>query len=267
MTPSPAHIAVVLVRPREQGNVGSVARAMANMGLRELILVEPATELGGVARGFGVGAWPVLDGAKRAASLHGALADFELAVGTSSGRNRPLRDHPVVDARGLARAAHPARRVALIFGPEDNGLRRDEIEACDVLVRIPCAVEHPTLNLAQAVLLIAYELHMTRRLDAALADPGADPGPEPAAGTEGPSDSDATLVGERRTLIELARPLVEQLGFDQPHLREGIVRDLRQLLRRARPDRRQLGVLRRLLRRAAQGSIAEGQDDSFRNDR
>ncbi|MEO1086726.1 MAG: TrmJ/YjtD family RNA methyltransferase, partial [Acidobacteriota bacterium] len=256
MTPAPQHIAVVLVRPREEGNVGSVARAMANMGLGELILVEPAAELGGVARGFGVGAWSVLDGARRSPSLADALADVEIAVGTSSGRKRPLKKHSVVDARGLAEAIAPARRVALVFGPEDNGLQRDEIDQCDLLVRIPCAARHPTLNLAQAVLLIAYELHMDR-LGRAQPTPAAEPA----------ESLDATLVGERRALIEEARPVVAQLGFDHEHLRESVVRDLRELLRWARPDRRQLGVLRRLLDRVSQRLPTGRQDDSFTNQR
>ncbi|MEM8995224.1 MAG: TrmH family RNA methyltransferase [Acidobacteriota bacterium] len=261
MTSSPQQITVVLVRPREEGNVGSVARAMANMGLGELILVEPAAALGGIARGFGVGAWPVLDGARRAPSLADALADAELAVGTSSGRNRPLKKHPVVDARGLAGALSPARRVALVFGPEDSGLRRDEIDQCDLLVRIPCAAEHPTLNLAQAVLLIAYELHM-HRPGAAQPRDATRTAADPSDGADAPS-----LVGERRALIETARPAVAQLGFDQEHLRESIVRDLRELLRRARPDRRQIGVLRRLLDRASQRLGAAGQDDSVTDQR
>ena len=242
-------ISVVLVRPREEGNIGSVARAMANMGLEDLILVEPAAEIGGVARGFGVGGWSVLEAARRLSSLDEALAPFELAVGTSSGRERPLRGRDVLASHELARAVSSERRVALVFGPEATGLRRDELEACDLLVTIPCAAEHPTLNLAQAVLIIAYELHLAQLLARA-----------PAVDTASHTTPVETTVGERHELIELTRPLVTDLGFDQEHLREGIVRDLRSLLRRARPDRRQLGVLRRLVARALQLTAPAGDD-------
>src|SRR5215470_16034783 len=81
-------VAVVLVRPREEGNVGSAARAMANMGLSEMILVEPAAAIGPVATAFAVGARHVLDGARRAPDLAVALAPFRRVVGTTSIRDR-----------------------------------------------------------------------------------------------------------------------------------------------------------------------------------
>ena len=82
--------AVILVRPREEGNVGAAARAMANMGLERLILVEPAPPLGGVARGFGVGGWEILENAERAASFDDAVSPFGRLVGTASLRARTL---------------------------------------------------------------------------------------------------------------------------------------------------------------------------------
>lgn len=255
-------ISIVLVRPREQGNIGSVARAMANMGLEDLVLVEPAADIGGVARGFGVGGWSVLEAARRSADLDQALATFELAVGTSSGRDRPLRGREVLDPRRLARSLPPGRRTAIVFGPEDSGLRRDELEACDLLVTIPCAAARPTLNLAQAVLLIAYELHL-RTAEVPPAE--VRPAEVPPARSQ-PLELPDTWVGERRELIESTRPLITRLGFDQEHLREGILRDLRTLLRRARPDRRQLGVLRRLVSRALQMTPSSGAFPAAAND-
>src|SRR5262245_2524072 len=93
--PSPV---VVLVRPREEGNVGSAARAMANMGLDRLILVEPAAPLGKIARAFAVGAGHVLDAAVRVPSLAAAVAPFARVVGTTSTRDRRLAV-PVATAR------------------------------------------------------------------------------------------------------------------------------------------------------------------------
>src|SRR5436305_2461823 len=82
--------AVVLVRPREEGNVGSAARAMANMGLGGMILVEPAPAFGDVAKAFAVGARHVLDAAAREGSVASALAPFSRVIGTTSARDRRL---------------------------------------------------------------------------------------------------------------------------------------------------------------------------------
>ena len=87
---------VVLVRPTESGNVGAVARAMANTGLSRLVLVEPAAAIDRVARAFAVKAGYVLDGAVRVRSVEEAVAPFQRVVGTSSGRDRQL-DVPLLD--------------------------------------------------------------------------------------------------------------------------------------------------------------------------
>ncbi len=152
---------MILVRPREEGNIGSVARAMANMGLENLILVEPAPPLGGVAKGFGVGGWHILEGIRREPDLSSALAPFHRAIGTSSSRARNLREHRLLTPRDLPQLLAedpPEARTAMVFGPEDKGLTRQELGLCGSLVHIPTAEEHPTLNLAQAVLVLAYEL-------------------------------------------------------------------------------------------------------------
>ena len=252
---------VVLVRPREEGNVGAVARAMANMGLDELILVEPAPELGGRARGFGVGGWHVLDRAARCPSLERALASFHRAVGTTSARGRTLARSRVIDARDLAAELLPdagsaAARVALVFGPEDSGLRRDELALCDPIAVIPCAPHHPTLNLSQAVLLLAYELFRT--------GPPADPVSASAgpAGTAGPGQAPPASLEEMGILLERSAPLVERLGFDHGHIHRSVLRDLALLLHRASPNRREAGLLRRLVERCRERlGIAEPGDD------
>jgi tRNA (cytidine32/uridine32-2'-O)-methyltransferase len=156
--------AVVLVRPREDGNVGAAARAMANMGLARLILVEPVAEIGKVARAFAVGARPILEGSGRAASLGEALAPFRRVVATTSTRDRSLQV-PLLTPRELPAALAldpPGTPTALVFGPEVGGLTNDELALASLLVHVPCSPVQPTLNLSQAVLLLAYELYQAR---------------------------------------------------------------------------------------------------------
>lgn len=236
MTDPPAPCpAVVLVRPREEGNVGAACRAMVNMGLSELRLVEPAPVLGEVARRFAVGAGGVLEGARRFSSLGEALAPFRRVVGTTSARDRAL-SVPVVTPRELAGRLPAGGRdlpTALVFGPEVGGLTNDELALCHWLVTVPCAPEQPTLNLAQAVLIVAYELFVGEG-----AEPLADAEVEPPAST-----------GELDGLFEHLTGVLEHVGFARDSTFHGVVRDLRQLAGRARPTEREVTILRGVLRR------------------
>lgn len=229
---------VILVRPQEEGNVGAVARAMANMGLRRLILVEPAPTLGGVARGFGVGGWEILDQAERVDSFQAAAAPFGRLVATASRRQRPLRRNRIVSPRRLpdVLAADPAgTQTAIVFGPEDSGLRRRELDLCDPVVVVPCEPQHPTLNLAQAVLILAYEL----RLSSTDSD---DPLPEEQAPLASVAEIDA--------LEEHLSKILRLISYDHQPIHAGLLRDLRRLVIRAEPNSREVGMLRRLCNRA-----------------
>lgn len=241
--------AVILVRPREEGNIGAVARAMANMGLKRLILVEPAPSLGGVARGFGVGGWEILDRVERAASLQAAAASFGRLVGTSSRRQRPLRRSRIVTARQLPEilAGDPSgTRTALVFGSEDNGLERRELEICDPVVAVPTASAHPTLNLAQAVLVVAYELRIAITSDDSDADTAGSSQGTGSGNDRGP----LATVAEVGALEQHLSEILLQIGFDHPPIHAGLLRDLRRLVIRAGPSSREIRILRRLCNRA-----------------
>ena len=225
---------VILVRPREEGNVGMAARAMANMGLSKLILVEPAAELGGIARGFGVGGWHLLDGARRAASLDEAVAPFHRVVGTASLRDRSPGRTPVISPRELAdvlAADPPETRTALVFGPEDTGLTRAELEITSPVVHIPVNAERPTLNLAQAVLVVAYELHLG------------------SAGTVSGQTEPPARQEEFEGLLTAAAELLDRVGFDQPHIRQALLSDARRLSRRSGASSHEIRVLWRVVNR------------------
>jgi tRNA (cytidine32/uridine32-2'-O)-methyltransferase len=239
---------VVLVRPREEGNVGAACRAMANMGLSELVLVEPAAEIGVLGRAMAKHAEHVLDGARRAASLGEALAPFARRVGTTSARDR-VSGQPRITARELAPALAadpPGTRTALVFGSEVGGLTNDELALCHPLVTIPCDPVQPTLNLAQAVLLVAYELFLARLARgeaeaAADADPGREPAP--AERVEG--------------LWTQGVDLLRQVGFARDDSFDHALRDLRRLLTRAGLSDREVLLLRGVLRRTA-GALERG---------
>ncbi len=155
------NIRVVLVGTLYSGNVGSVCRAMANMGVRELVLAGPqlCDDWSEAAR-LAVHATGILEARRECATLAEAVADCAFVVGTTA-RGGLYRQH-VKTPRELAPellrlAAHG--RVALVFGREDKGLLNDEIGLCTHLIRIPVHPDYASLNLAQAVLICCYELY------------------------------------------------------------------------------------------------------------
>jgi TrmH family RNA methyltransferase len=236
-------ITVVLVHPREEGNVGSTARAMANMGLRELIVVEPAAPFGNVATAFAVGARHVLDNALRVPDLKTALAGFRRVVGTTSIRDRRW-EVPLLTPRelpGLLAQDAPDTPTALVFGPEVGGLTNDDLSLAGAIVTIPCSPVQPTLNLGQAVLIVAYELFQARRETPVVAveEVGGVGSPEPPAAT-------AEIDGLFGHLSEV----LQRIGFARDDSFTGVVRDLRRLAARAAPTSRDVAILRGICRRA-----------------
>ncbi|MGH9380064.1 MAG: RNA methyltransferase [Thermoanaerobaculia bacterium] len=238
--------AVVLVRPQEDGNLGAVARAMANMGLERLVLVAPqADPAGAAARAMAVGARPLLEAAEVEASLAEALAPFARVVGTTSQRDRALVRPPlaVQELPGELASDPAGTPTALIFGPEASGLTADELALCSPLVTIPCAPALPTLNLAQAVLLVAYEIRRARLL-------GAEPAIE-RHGEDVDEEHQPAPQGEIEGLFRQVEPLLAVIGFDRDSTFHGVLRDLRALAGRGRPTVREIRILRGIARRAA----------------
>jgi tRNA/rRNA methyltransferase len=153
-------LAVVLFRPKLSENIGAVARSCANMGCRQIVLVDPGAwdkpRAAAVATSLGA---PLLDRAARAEDLSSALAPFTRVFGTTARTGGWRRDiaSPETAASDIVNALSEGRRVALVFGPEDRGLTNQEIDSCSNLITIPTAPGAASLNLAQAVLVILYE--------------------------------------------------------------------------------------------------------------
>ena len=159
VSPHLRRIRIVLCRPSHPGNIGAAARAMKTMGLSDLRLIAPEKFPAPEARWMATNAIDVLDQSKVHASLTEAIADCVAAFALSA---RPREwSTPVLDVRAAAaRAAVLGGDVAFVFGNEQAGLSNEEMIACQYLVHIPANPEFTSLNLAQAVQVVAYEMFM-----------------------------------------------------------------------------------------------------------
>jgi len=154
-------IRIVLCRPSHPGNIGAAARAMKTMGLADLRLVAPERFPAPEAEWMATNAGDVLQRARIHATLGEAISDCVAAFAMSA-RAREWSPQ-VLDARSAAmRATDMEGEVAFVFGSESAGLTNDEMFACQYLVHIPASREFSSLNLAQAVQVVAYELRMCR---------------------------------------------------------------------------------------------------------
>jgi TrmH family RNA methyltransferase len=149
----------ILVEPKEAGNVGASARAIKNMGFRNLSLVNPPSLINSEARWFARNAHDVLESAEIFNTIKDAVSDKAIVVGASrrTGRKRGIFVHAEQGAKRLQEIAD-TNKIGILFGREDRGLYNDEIEECGFLMTIPSSKMQPSLNLAHAVLIIAYEL-------------------------------------------------------------------------------------------------------------
>lgn len=240
--------AVILVRPQEEGNVGAVARAMANMGLDELILVEPQCELGRMAAAFAVDAQEILEAHRNCGDFAEAIVPFHRLVATSSSRGRILKRQPIGprELPALLATDPPGTRTALVFGGERSGLTTEELARCDPLVTVPAAARQPTLNLAQAVLILAYELWAARAGTSGREE--ASPPTAPAEIQVAPPPQTAS-AGEVDGLFGQLEPLLRAIGFARDDTFGSVLRDLRRLAARAELSSHEVIVLRGICRR------------------
>ncbi len=235
-----AAVRIVLVGTTHPGNIGAAARAMKTMGLEDLALVAPRRFPAAEATAMASGADDLLARARVCAHLDEALEGCHRVYGASA-RRRAV-PWPEVDPRTLGReAAAAAGRVAVVFGREHAGLTNAELDRCQALVRIPAHPAYSSLNLAAAVQVVAYELRMGR-LERSTGEgtpegPGCPPPPviEPAPYEE-----------LERFYTHLERVL-GRLGFLDPGKPRLIMRRLRRLYHRARPEREELQLLRGIL--------------------
>jgi tRNA/rRNA methyltransferase len=229
-------IAIVLVEPREAGNIGAAARALANMGLSRLVLVRPPPHLVPDAFRMALAARPILEAAVVSDNLGEALAGFGFVAGTTrrGGAGRRGRVAPRQLAAELP-ALTAANDVAVLFGREESGLTNEELQFCQRLVTIPSSEGFGSINLAQSVLLVAHEIFL-------VAAEGSGEAAAPAR--RAPTAELEGLFGQmERILLEI--------GYLHPENPARMMRVFRRLLGRAGPDAREVRALRGVLRQVA----------------
>jgi tRNA/rRNA methyltransferase len=214
---------------------------MKNTGLQTLRLVgRPAGLDDPETRSLAYGAWDVLDGASVHGTLRDAVAESAFVAGTSGRRAAEAWTPRRLATEAAQRAG--SGRVALVFGPEATGLRNDELALCHVRVHIPTAPEHSSLNLAQAVLVLGYEILLSTET------------PNPA--NEAPRAS----AGETEAALDDLRAALLGIGYLNPANPDAILAELRRLIARAGPTPREVALLRGLARHIgwAASRIARG---------
>jgi TrmH family RNA methyltransferase len=226
-------ISIVLVEPSHPGNIGAVARAMKNMGLERLVLVNPRQFPHSEAIARASGADDVLAQARVVTTVAEAVAGCGfVAATTSRARDQYFR---VADVREAAeRVLSESRRgpAAVLFGSERAGLTNEQLEAAHLLIRIPASDAYPSLNLAMAVQIVAYELFRARgvRIDTA---PAAGPLAEPQ---------------EMERLFAHLGQVLEEIDFrDRTQGGTHLMARLRRLFQRAALDRNEVNILRGIL--------------------
>ncbi|MFL5806350.1 MAG: RNA methyltransferase [Roseiflexaceae bacterium] len=224
------NIIVVLYQPQKLANIGGAVRALKNMGLRRLRLVRPAEYDPAVIVGIAHRSADLLAATTIHDDLDDALADAVFVVGaTARAREAAARVSTprALAPELLARAA--AGPVALLFGPEDHGLTNAELDRCHVLLCIPADPAYSSLNLAQAVLIAAYEIRMAADLP-------------PSAPRHQPNSP--ANVAQLEALFDAMEQALWGIDFFKFQQAEIMLRTLRGLIHRAEPDAREVALLK-----------------------
>lgn len=218
------------------GNIGAVARAMKNMGMTKLYLVAPKIFPSADATSRASGADDLLAAAVLCDSLPEAIADCQIVIGASA-RSRTI-SVPEETPRSCAERViveSTDKKIAILFGRENSGLKNDELDLCQTLLSIPSNPEYSSLNIAAAVQVVCYELFVASgQVIATVEKP------------EAPLANSAQMESFYQHLYQA----LEQIGFIKPEKSTSIMRRLRRLYHRAALDTKELDILRGILKKS-----------------
>lgn len=232
-TPALQNLCIVMVETSHPGNIGSAARAMKTMGIKDLRLVTPRKPYSQETWALASGANDIVEQAKIVHSLPEALADCHYVIGASARSERTLR-WTQMDARecGTTVAERlPNQKVALVFGRERTGLTNEELEHCNALVHIPMAFDFLSLNIAMSIQVLGYECAMAVR--------------EPPTPAE-PEETLASSEAMEGFYTHLEQTLVD-VRFLDPENPRLLMRRMRRLFGRANITTSEAGMLRGML--------------------
>ncbi|WP_347988422.1 RNA methyltransferase [Methylomonas sp. AM2-LC] len=229
---------IVLVETSHPGNIGAVARAMKNMQMYPLRLVQPKFFPHADATSRASGADDILKNAAVYTNLPEAIADCQIVLGASA-RDRTI-SWPAVTARQCAEKwaspIDPSLNIAIVFGRENSGLKNHELDLCDYLLRIPCNSEYSSLNIAAAVQVVCYELFVATHQEQS--------NPKVGDHDQAPLASSAQMEAFYQHLQET----ITDIGFLHPERAKSIMRRLRRIYNRTQLDTKELDILRGILR-------------------
>ena len=227
-----SNVRIVLVETFHPGNIGAAARALKNMGLEQLWLVNPREFPSDEADSRAAGAKDLLDQARVVSSVEEAIADCQLVVGTSA-RERsydlPLQDLETASAQIWQEAQEG--QIAILFGRETMGLNNREMLLCNRHLYIDANPEYPVLNVSQAIQLVCYELRRaTRVMD-----------PQSLTPTPYPRQHEMVLFFEHLERV------LRRVSFIIPQHEGRVLDKLRRYFNRTRPEKAEMGMLRGIL--------------------
>ena len=243
-------VRIVLVNPQQPGNIGGVMRAMKNMQLRQLYLVEPKIYPSARVTWRAAGAIDMAENIVVCDTLDQALVGCNYIVGTSA-RSRRLTipiDEPKQCAQQIATEAKQGSTIAVLFGREHSGLTNTELQLCHRHVTIPANPDYCSLNLSAAVQVICYEIYMQfHNFDKSVAvwdQPLAD-------------------ASEINMLLDETEATLEKIGFYRQQSSKKLLPRLQRLINRVRPDTMEVQILRGILSRinSMQQKLDKGDND------
>ena len=227
-------VRIVMVNTTEPGNIGAAARAMKNMSLKRLFLVNPSNYPSAVATARASGADDVLASAVICHSLEEALVGTHLVIGASARqRNIKWKQLDVIDTCSEIQAsiAKSNQEVAVVFGTENSGLTNEELDLCSILMTIPGNPEYFSLNVASAIQVFAYQNYVSN--------------------VEGGFDNSGGELANFDDLDSFYKHLEQTLKhidyFDKKKPKSLLMRRLRRLFGRSNPEKEEIAILRGIL--------------------